>query len=267
MKYQFFEILTYFVIYSFAGWIMESIFRSICEKRIVNTGFLKGPFCPIYGIGANIIYIFLLGFKDNIVLLFLMGCIVLTIWEYLVGVMLEKLFHTKYWDYSDHKFNIKGRVCLTNTIFWGILGVLFIKCIHPFVVDKIYYLDKIYLNTVICLISIIVIIDAITTIVKVKNLHVALKRIETLNMQIKEKIEEIKELSKDKAKTEVTENVQKIIKKLDTKKNRIVRNLYKNVYRLKKAFPTIDSKEITEILNKKIEITKRVKKKRKKENK
>ena len=67
MKYQIFELLTFFVIYSFAGWVMESIFRSLCERKIINTGFLKGPYCPIYGIGAIIIFIFLDGFKDNII--------------------------------------------------------------------------------------------------------------------------------------------------------------------------------------------------------
>ena len=102
---------------------MESIFRSICEKKLINTGFLRGPFCPIYGIGSIIMPI----------LLFFSSSIILTIWEYVVGIILEKLFNTKYWDYSDHKFNFQGRICLTNSIYWGILGVLFIKYIHPFV--------------------------------------------------------------------------------------------------------------------------------------
>ena len=133
MENQFFSMLTYFIIYSILGWILESVFRSICEKKLINTGFLKGPFCPIYGIGAIIMITLLSGIKDAPVLLFLISFIVLTIWEYLVGVLLEKLFKTKYWDYSDHKFNYKGRICLTNSLAWGILGVLFTKYIHPFI--------------------------------------------------------------------------------------------------------------------------------------
>ncbi len=228
---------------------MESIFRSICERKLINTGFLKGPFCPIYGIGAIIIYVFLQGFKDNIILLFIMGFIVLTIWEYLVGVLLEKLFNTKYWDYSDHKFNIQGRICLTNSICWGILGIVFIKYINPFIRTQLYNMDILYLKAIIYIAFVIIIIDAITTISKVKNLRLALEKIEKLNIQIKEKLEEIKEIRTDKAREE--------IHKLDIKKNRILRKLYKNVYRLKRAFPTIDSKEITEILNKRIEIVKK----------
>ena len=115
------------------GWVMESIVRTIAEKKIINTGFLHGPICPIYGIGAIIMITLLSGLKDAPVLLFLISFIVLTIWEYLVGVLLEKLFQTKYWDYSDHKFNYKGRICLTNSLAWGILGVLFTKYIHPFI--------------------------------------------------------------------------------------------------------------------------------------
>lgn len=253
MKYQIFELLTYFVIYSFAGWVMESIFRSISERKIINTGFLKGPFCPIYGIGAIIIYVFLSGFKENILLLFLAGFIVLSVWEYIVGILLEKIFHTKYWDYSDHKFNIQGRVCLTNSIYWGILGVVFIHYIHPFVVDKLQLIDIIYLRVVVYCALILITVDAIITIVNMKNLRATLEKIEKLNAQIKEKLEEVKDLGKDKARNEVPENIQEIIHQLDIKKNRIIRKLYKHVYRLKKAFPAIESKEITEILNKKIE--------------
>ena len=108
---EFIELLTYFIIYSFLGWVMESIVRTISEKKLINTGFLHGPFCPIYGIGAIILFAFLDKFENNLILLFFVAIIVLTIWEYVVGWMLEKLFNTKYWDYSQQKFNIQGRVC------------------------------------------------------------------------------------------------------------------------------------------------------------
>ncbi len=133
MEINLFNLATYFILYSFLGWIMESIFRSICEKRLINTGFLRGPFCPIYGIGSIIMFVFLQNIANYPVLLFFISMIILTAWEYIVGILLEKLFDTKYWDYSDHKFNFQGRICLTNSIYWGILGVLFIKYIHPFV--------------------------------------------------------------------------------------------------------------------------------------
>lgn len=241
---------------------MESIFRSLCEKKIINTGFLKGPFCPIYGIGTIIIYVFLNPFKDNILLLFFMGVVILTIWEYLVGVLLEKIFHTKYWDYSDHKINFQGRVCLSNSICWGFLCVAFVKFIHPFVVQKLQYVDIVYLKTMIYIVFALMCIDTITTVVKILNLNKALETIEKINTQLKEKLEEFKELSKDKAKADVTENIQNVIHKLETKKDHMFRKMYVSVYRLKKAFPAINTKEITEILNKRKDFIKKDKNER-----
>ena len=84
MEYNFINILIYFITYSFLGWIMESTFRSICEKKLINTGFLKGPFCPIYGTGAIIMILFLKKFSNNLILLFFVSIIVFTIWEYIL---------------------------------------------------------------------------------------------------------------------------------------------------------------------------------------
>lgn len=104
MAIQLLELATYFIIYSFLGWVLESIFRSFCEKKIINTGFLRGPICPIYGCGAIIMILFLKNFSSSKILLFIMSIIFLSLWEYIVGVILEKLFKTKYWDYSDRSF-------------------------------------------------------------------------------------------------------------------------------------------------------------------
>lgn len=260
MGAKLFEIVTYFSIYSFLGWVMESIVRTIAEKKIINTGFLKGPFCPIYGIGAIIIFTFLGQFENKPILLFFIAVIVLTIWEYLVGVLLEKIFHTKYWDYSDQKFNFQGRVCLVNSIYWGVLGVIFVKYIHPFIQSLVGMVDIKLLHYVISIITVVLIIDFITTIVKVKNIKMTLEKVEELNKEIKEKLKEIRNLSKETEenaeKVITTENIQKLVDKLKRKRNKTILHLYKNVYRLKKAFPAINTKEITEVLNKKIETRK-----------
>lgn len=257
----FWEILTYFIIYSFLGWIMESIVRTISEKKLINTGFLHGPFCPIYGIGAIIIFLFLNGFENRPIILFFIAIIVLTFWEYIVGVMLEKMFKTKYWDYSKQKFNFQGRICLTNSICWGILGVLFVKYIHPFIQFLILKVDTSLLHYIVSIISIVVIVDMIVSIVKVKNIKSTLEQVEKLNKEIREKLKELRILKKEEDKTISTENIQQIVEKLKKKRNRTILHLYRNVYRLKKAFPAINTKEITEVLNKKVEKYKRKRKK------
>jgi uncharacterized membrane protein len=238
---------------------MESTFRSISERKLINTGFLNGPFCPIYGFGAIIMFAFLEKFENNIVLLFIVAFVVLSLWEYISGVYLETVFKTKYWDYSNHKFNIKGRVCLTNSIYWGFLGTVFIKYIHPFVESRINLIDVRVLHIVIGIITIGFIIDSIVSAIKVKNIKSTLQRIEELNNQIKEKLEEIN--SKD-YKVDIKENVHETISELKKRKNKMFRSLYKRAYRLKKAFPEIQSKEITEILNRKIEFIKKEKRRK-----
>lgn len=130
---QILRMLLYFIIYSFFGWVIESIFKTILQKKFVNSGFLYGPFCPIYGFGAIIMLLFLEPFKSNIIILFFMAFIVMSIWEYIVGWYLEKKFNTKYWDYTGNFLNIKGRVCLINSIFWGVLGVIFMLWVHPII--------------------------------------------------------------------------------------------------------------------------------------
>ena len=193
MEYSFLEIIIYFITYSFLGWVMESIFRSISERKIINTGFLKGPFCPIYGCGAIIMLLFLSELRYSTILLFIMSVIFLSLWEYVVGYFLEKAFHTKYWDYSNHKFNYKGRICLSNSIAWGVLGVVFINYIHPFIVNILSKIDDIYIQILIPIISLILLIDAVISIIKVKNISGTLEKVEKLNEQIKEKLQEIKE--------------------------------------------------------------------------
>lgn len=257
MESSFFEILTYFIIYSFLGWILETVFRSICEKKLINTGFLYGPFCPIYGLGAIIMYLLLNDHKGQYISIFCIAIVVLTIWEYIVGVFLEKTFKTKYWDYSDHKLNFQGRVCLINSIFWGLLGIAFINFIHPFIVQYISQIDINILKIVIYLCSILVAIDVIISVVKVSNIKSTLTKIEEINKEIKEKLKEIKDIGKtDIDKVKFISNIQNIVNKLEKKRNRTLIRLYKYVYRLKKAFPAINTKEITEILNKKILVKK-----------
>ncbi len=262
MKNLIFEISTYFIIYSFLGWIMESIVRSISEKRIINTGFLKGPVCPIYGIGALIMLLFLNRFENNLILLFFISIFILTLWEYIVGFLLEKTFNMKYWDYSNQKFNFKGRICLVNSICWGFLGVAFVKYIHPFVESIISKVDIILIHYCVVILGLVMVVDFITTVVKIKNIKETLDKIEKLNKEIIEKLKELRNLKKEETEERftATESIQQIIDELKKKKNRITRRLYKNVYRLKKAFPTINTNEITEILSKKIDIRKNKKK-------
>ncbi len=137
------EIIIIFILYSLIGWIGEMIYCYIYDKSFVNRGFLCGPICPIYGVGALFIIFCLDGVKDNIFLVFILGLIGCSVLEYITGYLMEKLFMAKWWDYSDHRFNIKGRVCLLNSIIFGIGSVIIIYLIHPLVMLFVNGLSKV----------------------------------------------------------------------------------------------------------------------------
>lgn len=136
-----FDIFYNFFIYSFFGWIYESLYVSFCKKTWINRGFLNGPVIPIYGFGATCFYIIFFNSHTvsltqsvtltHIVLLYLIGMIAATILEYITSWVMEKLFHAKWWDYSDRKFNIKGRISLVPSLFWGFLSVIMAYLIQP----------------------------------------------------------------------------------------------------------------------------------------
>lgn len=248
----FMNLLTYFFIYSFLGWCIESAYKSICEKKLVNSGFLYGPFCPIYGYGAIIMYIFLEDVSSKPFITFCLGFVVLSIWEYAVGAFLEKVFHRKYWDYSKNKFNLQGRVCLLNSIFWGILGVLFIDVIHPFITDLLYKIDY---NTILyfdIIIAILFVIDTIISIISNFSIAEKLKHVEELNDSIKEKLEEIKQKGKN-----VEQSLQDTLDDLKEKRAKIIRKSYRQIVRLKKAFPSLKSEEFSKFLSEKKEFFKK----------
>lgn len=125
------SVILYFIIYSFLGWCCETVYCSILQKKFVNRGFLYGPLCPIYGCGALLVLYLLRDVRTSIFPLFLSGMVVTTILEYLTSVLLEKLFHMKWWDYSAMPFNINGRVCLLNSCEFGALSVFVVMVLHP----------------------------------------------------------------------------------------------------------------------------------------
>lgn len=123
-----------FLIYALIGWILEGISIYTEHKRIVNRGFLIGPYCPIYGIGAILITILLESSAADPLALFLKSIVICAFLEYFTGYILEKIFHAKWWDYSEKKYNINGYVCLENLVLFGIGACLIIYIINPFVI-------------------------------------------------------------------------------------------------------------------------------------
>lgn len=126
-------IISWFFIYSFLGWAWESAYVSIKNKKLVNRGFINGPLCTIYGAGAVTIYLLLRPFEKNLALLYLGGVITATALEYVTGWIMETVFHTRWWDYSNKKFNLHGYISLASSLLWGAFSILLFKLLQPFV--------------------------------------------------------------------------------------------------------------------------------------
>jgi uncharacterized membrane protein len=131
-----YHIINWFFVYSFLGWMWESCYVSVKEKRWVNRGFVTGPLCTIYGCGALSVYLLLWPYKGNFFSLYLGGFFVATILEYFTAWLMEKLFHASWWDYSKQPFNIKGRICLGSSLGWGFFTIILFYVFQP-IVEKI----------------------------------------------------------------------------------------------------------------------------------
>ena len=114
-----YHIIQWFLIYSILGWVVESIYMSICNRRLTNRGFVKGPIGPIYGVGALTVYFLLRPVGDNLYLLYFLGCVIPTLLEYVTARLMLSIFGEVWWDYSEKPFNYKGILCLESTLAWG----------------------------------------------------------------------------------------------------------------------------------------------------
>lgn len=147
-----------FFIYSIIGWIIEVINCYGWYGKIVNRGFLIGPYCPIYGCGA-VLMTFIIPENNDLLSVFLKAFAICTLLEYITSYLMEKLFKTRWWDYSRKKFNINGRVCLETAIYFGIGGVAIIKFANPIVYFMMNNVSSVLLNIILIILSIIFIID------------------------------------------------------------------------------------------------------------
>ncbi len=128
--YTVIQWLFFFYFYCFVGWCIESAYVSLHQRRLVNRGFMRGPFLPLYGSGAIMMLVVSMPFQDSLLLVYVAGCIGATVLEYVTGVTMEALFKVRYWDYSNQKFNFQGHICLGTSLSWGLLTILMTQVVH-----------------------------------------------------------------------------------------------------------------------------------------
>ena len=171
--YTFFGYFLAFMLYSFLGWGMEIILTLIQNKKFIDRGFLIGPYCPIYGYGMLLIVFLLRDYTDNSLVLFILSMVICMILEYLTSYFMELIFKARWWDYSQKKFNINGRVCLEYGVLFGMGGCIIMYLVHPFIIKIVSSFSRILLLIVGIILLIIYIVDNVisfNTIFKIKGI-------------------------------------------------------------------------------------------------
>ena len=215
MEYTVYQLAFFFFIYSFAGWCIEVCCAAIQKRKFVNRGFVNGPLCPIYGSGAVLFAIFLPELKEAPFFLFLAGAILASILEFTTGALLEKLFHRKWWDYSNIRWNYEGYVCLPFSLGWGVCAVVLNMFLNPLLVKLLGILPKLLMVIIMIALTVVLVLDTMGTTLAIRGLQ-----------------------KKQVQLAEFTEGVSQVSKLLE---NAITRRIQK---RMDKAFPMLEIPKI-----------------------
>ncbi len=241
-----------FFIYSFLGWVWETCFVSIKNRKLENRGFLYGPMLPIYGFGAVVVLISTLPVKDNLFLVFILGAFGATVLEFFTGYLMETLFKTRYWDYTNNKFNYKGYICLLCTIAWGFFSIIMIEYIHVPVEEFIFGLSSSMVELIVLVLVVIFTVDVTKSVQNALDLRELLETMANNNEKVSEIFEEIQLLSEniDSSREELKEHLTNIHNEVVTKEYIRIERLVdsKNNKELRLSFSDIFDK-VTEVIN------------------
>ena len=191
------ELFTYFlffIIFSFLGWLLEVICKLIEDQRFINRGFLIGPICPIYGFGSLLMQLTLNKYLNDPWTLFIMIILTCSILEYSTSFILEKIFHTRWWDYSRRRFNINGRICLETMIPFGIFGLVLMYVINPFILKALKLLPYSLLIFLGLIIFIIFITDCLFSFQAIYSIQKVSKEVQSKIWLQKDNTEKITRL-------------------------------------------------------------------------
>lgn len=219
MLYEVCFLFLLFLLYSILGWIMECIACSFtARKLIIDRGFLLGPYCPIYGWGGLCSYLLLTKYSNDPITLFILASVGASVLEYITSYLMEKLFKARWWDYSNRRFNIEGRVCLGNAAIFGILGTIFVCYLNPFIISLFKSISNSTLIVISIICMVIFLVDNIATF--------------TIMTKLKLRISSIKKDS--------TSDIDKQVKDFLTSYNFFIRRVFRAFPKIKFSLPSGD---------------------------
>ena len=193
MPQNFYELVWIFIIYAFLGWCTEVSYAALDRGIFVNRGFLNGPYCPIYGLGVVIVVTILTPLQDNLLLLFFGSFLLTSVLEYITGFLLEKVFHDRWWDYSNKPFNLHGYVCLKFSIYWGLACTFIMKVIHPIIYRGITWIPHTLGVVLLVIFMTVFIVDCCITVSTILKFNKRLKLMDEMAEKIHKLSDEIGE--------------------------------------------------------------------------
>ena len=183
--FSLYHVLAFFLIYSCTGWCLEVIYAAATTGQLVNRGFLNGPVCPIYGFGMIIVLFTLSPLADNLLLLYIGGVILPSVLELVGGWALYKLYHTRWWDYSDFPFNIGGYICLEFSLIWGLAIVMVVKVFQKYVENHVSHTPATWEWVVIAILYAVYLTDFIVTVAVIRGLNKKLTRLDKVRSDLR----------------------------------------------------------------------------------
>lgn len=177
MLYSFCYLFLSFLLYSFIGYFSECIYCSIEHKKVVmNRGFFMGPYLPIYGVSCILMNICLGKYESDLLALFVMSVVLCSIVEFFTSYILEKIFKVRWWDYSHMKFNLDGRVCLLNSLLFGIGGICLVYIINPLLFKLLDLFPRLILIIISLILLVVFISDMVISIMTLCKIEISSKK-------------------------------------------------------------------------------------------
>ena len=244
MHYSVYELTAFFFIYGFLGWVSEVAFAAVEKGKFVNRGFLLGPICPIYGVGVVLVTSLLNPLLKYPVLEYVLCVVICSAVELLTGMILKALFHERFWDYSDQKFNIGGYICLTFSLLWGVVCMVILYLFHPMIFAVVKKVPHIIGAVFLSVFAITIITDTSITVIHALKIDKRMKKIDEVSQmlsslschigkEISDKTLLIKEKTEEKSAS--VYELQKKYKALIEKKDIVHEHLFKSFSNLKKG--------------------------------
>ena len=224
MTYTILDYLWFFIVYAFLGWCVEVSYQTVHRGKFINRGFLNGPVCPIYGFGMIILIYCLNSLANKPLLLFIGSFFLTTVLEFITGFILEKVFNDKWWDYANEPFNIKGYVCLSFSIAWGLGAVFMLIIVHPSIALLVSFLDNRIGNVLLVLFLAYFITDLIITILAIMKIKRRLVVLDDIAQKIRSNSDDIG-VNIYKGVTLAINTKDNVVQKLDKQKVELEDNL------------------------------------------